>query len=164
MKWWIDFPLRSNWILAARSRAEPGTRPFRDMDDSPHFSHSLSFSVLVWHFRISRDRHSAIQYFPIFRRGLDRLHHCNITVPYGRQHVIPTTNSNLFTAIKPYFRNIKLHADDIEIDYLLHSGKPENTIVEVAKQLGTPRYFFIFAPCRWGASTLKLANLFFREP
>lgn len=31
----------------------------------------------------------------------------------------------------------KLHADDIEIDYLLHSGKPENTIVEVAKQLGT---------------------------
>ena len=31
----------------------------------------------------------------------------------------------------------KLHADDIEIDYLLHSGKPENAIVEVAKQLGT---------------------------
>ena len=31
----------------------------------------------------------------------------------------------------------KLHADDIEIDYLLHSGKPEKAIVEVAKQLGT---------------------------
>ena len=31
----------------------------------------------------------------------------------------------------------KLHADDIKIDYLLHSGKPENAIVEVAKQLGT---------------------------
>ncbi len=31
----------------------------------------------------------------------------------------------------------KLHADDIEIDYLLHSGKPKNAIVEVAKQLGT---------------------------
>jgi nucleotide-binding universal stress UspA family protein len=31
----------------------------------------------------------------------------------------------------------KLHADDIEIDYLIHSGKPENAIVEVAKQLGT---------------------------
>jgi nucleotide-binding universal stress UspA family protein len=31
----------------------------------------------------------------------------------------------------------KLHADDIEIDYLLHSGKPENAIVEVAEQLGT---------------------------
>ena len=30
----------------------------------------------------------------------------------------------------------KLHADDIEIDYLLHSGKPEKVIVEVAKQLG----------------------------
>jgi nucleotide-binding universal stress UspA family protein len=31
----------------------------------------------------------------------------------------------------------KLHADDIEVDYLLHSGKPEKVIVEVAKQLGT---------------------------
>jgi nucleotide-binding universal stress UspA family protein len=31
----------------------------------------------------------------------------------------------------------KLHADDIEVDYLLHSGKPEKIIVEVAKQLGT---------------------------
>jgi nucleotide-binding universal stress UspA family protein len=31
----------------------------------------------------------------------------------------------------------KLHADDIEVDYLLHSGKPQNVIVEVAKQLGT---------------------------
>ena len=31
----------------------------------------------------------------------------------------------------------KLHADDIQIDYLIHSGKPENAIVEVAKQLGT---------------------------
>ena len=30
----------------------------------------------------------------------------------------------------------KLHADDIEVDYLLHSGKPEKVIVEVAKQLG----------------------------
>ena len=34
----------------------------------------------------------------------------------------------------------KLHADDIEIDYLLHSGKPKNAIVEVAKQLGTDRF------------------------
>ena len=31
----------------------------------------------------------------------------------------------------------KLHADDIEVDYLLHSGKPQKVIVEVAKQLGT---------------------------
>ena len=31
----------------------------------------------------------------------------------------------------------KLHADDIEVDYLLHSGKPENVIVELAGQLGT---------------------------
>ena len=31
----------------------------------------------------------------------------------------------------------KLHADDIEVDYLLHSGKPEKVIVEVAEQLGT---------------------------
>jgi nucleotide-binding universal stress UspA family protein len=31
----------------------------------------------------------------------------------------------------------KLHADDIEVDYLLHSGKPENVIVELAEQLGT---------------------------
>jgi nucleotide-binding universal stress UspA family protein len=30
----------------------------------------------------------------------------------------------------------QLHADDIEVDYLLHSGKPGNVIVEVAKQLG----------------------------
>jgi nucleotide-binding universal stress UspA family protein len=30
----------------------------------------------------------------------------------------------------------KLHADDIEVDYLLHSGKPEKVIVEVAEQLG----------------------------
>jgi nucleotide-binding universal stress UspA family protein len=29
-----------------------------------------------------------------------------------------------------------LHADDIEVDYLLHSGKLGNVIVEVAKQLG----------------------------
>jgi nucleotide-binding universal stress UspA family protein len=31
----------------------------------------------------------------------------------------------------------KLHADDIEVDYLLHSGKPDKVIVEVANQLGT---------------------------
>jgi nucleotide-binding universal stress UspA family protein len=31
----------------------------------------------------------------------------------------------------------KLHADDIEVDYLLHSGKPESVIVELAEQLGT---------------------------
>ena len=31
----------------------------------------------------------------------------------------------------------KLHADDIEVDYLLHSGKPEKVIVEIAEQLGT---------------------------
>ena len=31
----------------------------------------------------------------------------------------------------------QLHADDIEVDYLLHSGKPEKVIVEVATQLGT---------------------------
>jgi nucleotide-binding universal stress UspA family protein len=31
----------------------------------------------------------------------------------------------------------KLHADDIEVDYLLHSGKPENVIVELAEQLET---------------------------
>ncbi|MFZ1955134.1 MAG: universal stress protein [Desulfobacterales bacterium] len=30
----------------------------------------------------------------------------------------------------------KLHADDIEVDYLLHSGKPEKVIVEIAEQLG----------------------------
>lgn len=30
----------------------------------------------------------------------------------------------------------RLHADDIEVDYLLHDGKPENVIVEIAKQLG----------------------------
>jgi nucleotide-binding universal stress UspA family protein len=30
-----------------------------------------------------------------------------------------------------------LHADDIEVDYLLHGGKPENAIVEIAKQLET---------------------------
>ena len=30
----------------------------------------------------------------------------------------------------------KLHADDIEVDYLLHKGKPEKVIVEVADQLG----------------------------
>ena len=30
----------------------------------------------------------------------------------------------------------QLHADDIEVDYLLHGGKPEHVIVEVAKQLG----------------------------
>ena len=31
----------------------------------------------------------------------------------------------------------KLHADDLEVDYLLHRGKPEKVIVEVAKDLGT---------------------------
>ena len=31
----------------------------------------------------------------------------------------------------------QLHADDIEVDYLLHSGKPEKVIVEVSTQLGT---------------------------
>ena len=31
----------------------------------------------------------------------------------------------------------RLHADDIEVDYLLHSGKPESVIVELAEQLGT---------------------------
>lgn len=30
----------------------------------------------------------------------------------------------------------KLHADDIEVNYLLHKGKPEKDIVEVADQLG----------------------------
>ena len=31
----------------------------------------------------------------------------------------------------------RLHADDIEVDYLLHDGKPENVIAEMAaKQLG----------------------------
>jgi nucleotide-binding universal stress UspA family protein len=30
----------------------------------------------------------------------------------------------------------KLHADDIEVDYLLHKGTPEKTIVEVADKLG----------------------------
>lgn len=30
----------------------------------------------------------------------------------------------------------QLHADDIKVDYLLHSGKPEHAIVEVAKELG----------------------------
>ena len=30
----------------------------------------------------------------------------------------------------------KLHADDIEVEYLLHKGKPEKVIVEVADQLG----------------------------
>jgi nucleotide-binding universal stress UspA family protein len=30
----------------------------------------------------------------------------------------------------------KLHADDIEVDYLLREGKPEKVIVEVAEQLG----------------------------
>ena len=31
----------------------------------------------------------------------------------------------------------KLHADDLEVDYLLHKGKPEKVIVEMAKNLGT---------------------------
>jgi nucleotide-binding universal stress UspA family protein len=31
----------------------------------------------------------------------------------------------------------KLHADDIEVEYLLHGGKPKKVIVETAKQLGT---------------------------
>jgi nucleotide-binding universal stress UspA family protein len=31
----------------------------------------------------------------------------------------------------------KLHADNIEVDYLVHSGKPEKVIVEIAEQLGT---------------------------
>jgi len=30
----------------------------------------------------------------------------------------------------------KLHADDIEVDYLLNKGKPEKVIVEVADKLG----------------------------
>ena len=30
----------------------------------------------------------------------------------------------------------QLHADDVEVDYLLHSGKPEHSIVEVAKEIG----------------------------
>ena len=30
----------------------------------------------------------------------------------------------------------KLHADNIEVDYLLHKGKPDKVIVEVAKKLG----------------------------
>ncbi len=30
----------------------------------------------------------------------------------------------------------RLHADDIEVEYLLHDGKPEKVIVEVAVQLG----------------------------
>lgn len=30
----------------------------------------------------------------------------------------------------------KLHADDIEVDYLLHKGKPTKVIVETAKQFG----------------------------
>ena len=31
----------------------------------------------------------------------------------------------------------KLHADDLEVDHLLHKGKPEKVIVEVAKNLRT---------------------------
>jgi nucleotide-binding universal stress UspA family protein len=31
----------------------------------------------------------------------------------------------------------KLHADDIEVNYLLHNGKPDKAIAEVAKELGT---------------------------
>ena len=30
----------------------------------------------------------------------------------------------------------KLHADDLEVDYLPHKGKPQKTIVEVADKLG----------------------------
>jgi nucleotide-binding universal stress UspA family protein len=30
----------------------------------------------------------------------------------------------------------RLHAEDIEVDYLLHKGSPEKTIVEVADKLG----------------------------
>lgn len=30
----------------------------------------------------------------------------------------------------------KLHADDIQVEYMLHKGKPEKTIVEVADKLG----------------------------
>ena len=30
----------------------------------------------------------------------------------------------------------KLHADNIEVDYQLHSGKPEKVIVKIAEQLG----------------------------
>ena len=30
----------------------------------------------------------------------------------------------------------RLHAEDIEVDYLLHDGKPENVIVEIARKLG----------------------------
>lgn len=31
----------------------------------------------------------------------------------------------------------QLHADDIDVDYLLHKGKPEKVIVEIAKDLET---------------------------
>ena len=31
----------------------------------------------------------------------------------------------------------QLHADDIEVDYLLHNGKPQKVIAEMAEKLGT---------------------------
>jgi nucleotide-binding universal stress UspA family protein len=45
----------------------------------------------------------------------------------------------------------QLHADDTKVDYLLHSGKPEHAIVEVAKELGPD----LIVMCTDGRNSLK---------
>ncbi|WP_319523917.1 universal stress protein [uncultured Desulfosarcina sp.] len=45
----------------------------------------------------------------------------------------------------------QLHADDIKVDYLLHSGKPEHAIVEVATELGPD----LIVMCTDGRNSLK---------
>ena len=45
------------------------------------------------------------------------------------KHIALESKSEMQTVIK------KLHADDIDVDYLLHKGKPDKVIVEMAKQL-----------------------------
>jgi nucleotide-binding universal stress UspA family protein len=44
----------------------------------------------------------------------------------------------------------KLHADDIEVDYLLHKGKPDKVIGEVAEKLGVD----LIVMCTDGRDTL----------
>ena len=45
----------------------------------------------------------------------------------------------------------RLHADNIEVDYLSHDGKPENVIVEIAKQLGPD----LIVICTEGRDSIK---------
>ena len=47
---------------------------------------------------------------------------------------------------------------------LLHILDADASRTAALRKLGISRYSCVFAPCRPGTSTPKIANLFFREP